>query len=66
MFKVVKDLQRQKEKRKLLIDGEIRKTTEDKTQVETVTRFLNSMFSREEIIENRRDTAVQNENTIQC
>ena len=66
MFKVVKDLQRQKEKRKLLIDGEIGKTTEDKTQVEIVTRFLKSMFSREEIIENRRDTAVQNENTIQC
>ena len=47
MFKVVKDLQRRKEKKKLVVDGKDGKTTDEKEQVKIVTSFFNTMFSKE-------------------
>ena len=40
MFQAVKQLQRRKEKKKLIIDSENGKTTNEKKQVEIVTNFL--------------------------
>ena len=48
MFKVVKDLQRRKEKKKIVVDGKDGKTTDEKEQVKIVTSFFNNMFSKEE------------------
>jgi len=48
MFQVVKDLQKRKEKKRIVVDGEDGKTTDEKEQIRLVTAFLNDMFSKED------------------
>ena len=46
MFQAVKQLQRWKEKKKLIIDSRNGKTTNEKKQVEIVINFFDKMFSK--------------------
>jgi hypothetical protein len=46
MFKVVKNLQRIKEKKKIVVDGENGKTTDESQQVKIVTSFFSQMFNK--------------------
>ena len=47
MFQVVKQLQRRKEKKKIIVNGEHGVTTNEVRQVEIVTHFFNDMFNKD-------------------
>ena len=48
MFQVVKDLQKRKVKKRIVVDGEDGKTTDEKEQIRLVTAFFNDMFNKED------------------
>ena len=47
MFQVVKQLQRRKQKKKIIVNGEHGVTTNEIRQVEIVTHFFNDMFNKD-------------------